>query len=124
MKKTILIVDDFENTRFVVKFTLSRKGFEILEAADGKEALKLFDGRRIDLLITDLHMPNMNGVELVAEVRKLADYQYIPIIMLTTETDKQKKLLAEKAQVSIWIQKPFKMDIFHKIIERSLNQKL
>jgi len=120
MKKTILIVDDFPNTRFVVRFTLQNKGYSILEASDGREALKFFDGRQIDLVITDFHMPNMNGLDLIKEVRKIAQYQYIPILVLTTETDQKAKDAASTSRVTGWVQKPFKMERFIIIVEKAL----
>jgi len=120
MKKTILIVDDFKNTRFATRFTLEREGYEILEAGDGVEALKLFDGRQVDLVVTDLNMPNMNGIKLTAEIRKLPQYKYIPILLLTTETDADKKEQAKAAGITGWIQKPFVMDKFIAFIKKAL----
>ena len=120
MKKTILVVDDFENTRWVIEFTLQKSGFNVLKAEHGKEALKFFDGRKIDLVITDYNMPVMDGVELVKEIRKMPDYEFIPILMLTTETDEKKKKLAKDAQVTGWVQKPFKMEKFLVVIKKSL----
>jgi len=119
--KTIVIVDDFPNTLKVVEFTVRRlNDIKIISAENGIEALKLFDGQKIDLLITDLNMPQMNGIELVEEVRKLSDYEYIPIIMLTTETSEEKKAQAQKVAVTAWMQKPFKADKFLEIVERLL----
>ncbi len=120
MKKTILIVDDFKNTRFATRFTLEREGFQIFEAADGLEALSLFDGRTIDLVVTDLNMPNMDGIKLCEEIRKLEAYKYIPIILLTTETNPTRKDDARIAGVTGWIQKPFVMDKFIAFIKKAL----
>lgn len=120
MKKTILVVDDFENTRWVIEFTLQKAGFDVLKAENGKEALKFFDGRKIDLVISDYNMPIMDGVELVKAVRKIAEYEFIPILMLTTETNEKKKQMAKDAQITGWVQKPFKMEKFMVIIKKSL----
>ena len=120
MKKTILVVDDFENTRWVIEFTLKKAGFDVLKAENGKEALKFFDGRKIDLVISDYNMPIMDGVELVKAVRKIAEYEFIPILMLTTETNEKKKQMAKDAQITGWVQKPFKMEKFMVIIKKSL----
>jgi two-component system chemotaxis response regulator CheY len=120
MKKTIVVVDDFENTRFVVKMSLRNTNAEILEAADGKEALKLFDGRKIDLLITDYNMPEMNGAELVKNVKDMIDYQYTPILMLTTERNEEKKKMAMDVKITAWIQKPFKQEDFQSIVKKCL----
>ena len=124
MKKHILVVDDFENTRWVIKHNLSQLDCEVLEAVNGMEALKLFDGRQIDLLITDLNMPQMNGIELVEEVRSLKKYEFIPIIMLTTERSMKKVGQAESAKVTTWINKPFEQEKFLKIVAKCVNQSI
>lgn len=122
MKKTILVVDDFENTRWVIQFTLRKLDCEILQASNGKEAMKFFDGRNIDLLITDLNMPEMNGIELVKKVREDPIYEFIPIIMLTTETNPEKMKQATDVKVTVWVKKPFEQESFLKIVMRCLNQ--
>lgn len=120
MKKTIVVVDDFENTRWVIEFALRRFDCEVLKAENGKEALKFFDGREIDLLITDYNMPVMDGAQLVEEVRNMTKYQFIPALMLTTETNEQKKQKAQEVKVTAWIQKPFKQEEFLSIIKKCL----
>lgn len=120
MKKTILIVDDFENTRWIIEFSLKKLNAEILKAENGEEALKYFDGRKIDLVITDYNMPKMDGAELVKKVREMNQYSFIPILMLTTETSQKKKDLAKEVKVTGWIQKPFKQEAFLKIVEKCL----
>ncbi|NJM15638.1 MAG: response regulator, partial [Bacteroidales bacterium] len=82
MSKVILIVDDSESIREVVSFTLENEGYEALIGVDGKDALKYLDGRKIDLVITDLHMPEMNGIELIKEIRKMESYLRVPILFL------------------------------------------
>jgi len=119
-KKTIVVVDDFENTLFVVEFTLKNNGYNVFKAGSGEEAIKLFDGRDIDLLITDLNMPGMSGIDLAKQVRALSKYQFLPILMLTTETDQKKKEMARDASITGWIQKPFKMEKFLTIIEKCI----
>lgn len=118
--KTILIVDDFENTRKVIEFALKTVEHESLTAANGVEALEYFDGRKIDLLITDLNMPKMDGIELVKKVREMEQYMFIPILMLTTERNTAKKQLAEDVKVTSWIQKPFDFERFLKIVTKCL----
>lgn len=120
MKKTILIVDDFENTRRVVEFSIKKLEHEILMAENGQEALKHFNGRKIDLLITDLNMPIMDGIELVQEVRKNPLYMFIPIIMLTTERSQEKRQKADEIKVTTWVQKPFEQERFLKVVQRCL----
>lgn len=107
MGKTILIVDDSESIREVVSFTLQNEGYEVLIGVDGQDALKFLDGRNIDLVITDLHMPNMDGIGLIKEVRKMDAYQRIPILFLTTESQAAKKMEAKEAGATGWIIKPF-----------------
>ncbi len=120
MTKTIVVVDDFENTRKVIQFSLKTIDAEILQAENGKEALRFFDGRKIDLLITDLNMPEMDGIELVSQVRSNISYMFIPIIMLTTERNQEKKDLAANVKVTTWMQKPFEQVKFLKVINRCL----
>ncbi len=120
MAKTIVVVDDFENTRKVIQFSLKTIDAEILQAGNGKEALKLFDGRKIDLLITDLNMPEMDGIELVSQVRRESGYMFIPIIMLTTERNQEKKDQAANVKVTTWMQKPFEQEKFLKVVNRCL----
>lgn len=107
MGKQILIVDDSESIREVVSFTLENAGHDVMVAVDGDDALKFLDGRSIDLIITDLHMPNMNGIELIKEVRQADQYKRIPILFLTTESQAAKKMEAKNAGATGWIIKPF-----------------
>ncbi|MBN1181249.1 MAG: response regulator [Bacteroidales bacterium] len=107
MSKTILIVDDSESIREVVNFTLENEGYNVLIANDGQDALKFFNGDKIDLVVTDLHMPNMDGIALIKEIRTKSSYQRIPILFLTTESQAAKKLEAKEAGATGWIIKPF-----------------
>ena len=120
MDKTILLVDDSYSIRESVGFILSEYGFEIIKATDGQNALSLLDGRKIDLILTDLHMPIMNGIELISNVRKTSDYKRIPILLLTTETLKEKKLEAKKAGATGWLNKPFEKQKLFKVINKVL----
>jgi len=107
MSKTILIVDDSESIREVVSFTLKNEGYEVLVGIDGKDALKFLDGKHIDLIITDLHMPEMDGIEFIKNVRTMEKYKRIPILFLTTESQASKKMEAKEAGATGWIIKPF-----------------
>ena len=107
MPKKILIVDDSESIREVVSFTLETEGFDVLIANDGTDALKFLDGREIDMIITDLHMPEMDGITLIKHVREMDAYQRIPILFLTTESQTAKKMEAKEAGATGWIIKPF-----------------
>jgi len=107
MTHTILIVDDSESIREVVSFTLENAGHKVLVAVDGQDALKFLDGREIDLIITDLHMPIMNGIEFIKHVRESEQYTRLPILFLTTESQTAKKMEAKAAGATGWIIKPF-----------------
>lgn len=110
MNKQILVVDDSESIREVLVFSLQSAGYEVLAAGDGKEALQYFDGRSIDLLLTDFHMPNMNGLELISHVRQIDQYRYMPILVLTTETQVDLVREAKKSGATGWMVKPFNTD--------------
>jgi len=84
MPKTVLIVDDSATIRQVVGMTLKGAGYEVMEACDGKDALRKLDGKKINLIISDVNMPNMDGISFVKEAKKLANYKFTPVIMLTT----------------------------------------
>jgi len=107
MGKTILIVDDSESIRDVVSMTLEGAGYNVLKGNDGVDALKYLNGDQIHLMITDLHMPNMDGISFIREVRAKNDYQHVPIIILTTESQVTKKQEAKVAGATGWIVKPF-----------------
>ena len=107
MGKRILIVDDSESIREVVSFTLENAGHEVLKGVDGQDALKFLDGQPIDLVITDLHMPNMDGIELIKQIRANENYKFVPILFLTTESQASKKMEAKDAGATGWIVKPF-----------------
>ncbi len=107
MGKTILIVDDSESIREVVCFTLESAGHTVLVGTDGSDAMKYIDGRDIDLVITDLHMPVMNGIDLIKEIRATEKYKRVPILFLTTESQVAKKMEAKNAGATGWIVKPF-----------------
>lgn len=110
MAKTILIVDDSASLRRVVDIALSGAGYEVIQACDGKDALaKLarLDGRKVHLIVSDVNMPNMNGIEFVTAVKKDAAYKFTPVIMLTTEGQDEIKDQGRAAGAKAWIVKPF-----------------
>lgn len=108
MNKTILTVDDSSSVRQMVSFTLREAGYDVVEACDGKDALTKLNGDSIKMIVTDLNMPNMDGIELIKNVRAMASYKFIPIIMLTTESQESKKMEGRKVGATGWIVKPFK----------------
>lgn len=107
MAKTILIVDDSESIREVVSFTLENEGYNVLSGIDGLDALEKLEGKEIDLVITDLHMPRLDGIGLIKEIRQKEAYQRVPILFLTTESQAAKKMEAKEAGATGWIIKPF-----------------
>lgn len=108
MSKTILVVDDSVSMRQMVTFTLKGAGFEVVEAGDGKEAVgKLNGGAKPNLVITDLNMPNMDGISLIKEIRGMAAHKFTPVLMLTTESADDKKKEGQAAGATGWIVKPF-----------------
>lgn len=107
MAKTVMIVDDSSSLRQVVSIVLKGAGYEVLEAADGDEAVAQLDGRKIGLIITDVNMPRMDGITLVREVKKLPSYKFTPIMMLTTVSDEGKKREGQAAGAKAWLVKPF-----------------
>ena len=107
MAKTILIVDDSPSLRQIVAIALKGAGFDIIEASDGKVALSKLDGKKIHLVISDVNMPNMDGITFVQEMKKLAAYKFTPVIMLTTESQEAKKREGQAAGARAWIVKPF-----------------
>ena len=108
MAKTILVVDDSAAVRQVVGIALKAAGYEVVEGVDGKDALIKLDGRKIHLIISDVNMPNMDGITFVKEVKQLPSYKFTPIIMLTTESQESKKQEGQMAGAKAWVVKPFK----------------
>jgi two-component system, chemotaxis family, chemotaxis protein CheY len=109
--KTVMLVDDSATILLSISNILTKAGYAAEKAANAEEALKkLGAGIKIDLLITDLNMPGMNGIELIKEVRKLAAYRFVPILFLTTESQQSRKLEAKAAGASGWIVKPATAD--------------
>lgn len=108
MNKTIMTADDSPSMREMVSFTLKNAGYNVVQAVDGKDALGRLTTGAVHMLITDLNMPNMDGIELIRQVRAKPAYKFIPIIMLTTESQAQKKQEGKTAGATGWIVKPFK----------------
>jgi two-component system, chemotaxis family, chemotaxis protein CheY len=110
MSKKVIVIDDSESIRELVSLTLENAGLAVDKAIDGEDSLKLFDGRDIHLVITDLNMPNRDGISVIREVRKMEAYSTVPIIILTTESQAAKKEEAKAAGATGWIVKPFVAD--------------
>jgi len=120
MQKTILSADDSASMRQMVKLTLSAAGYHVIEAVDGKEALEKAKAGGVHLVLTDLNMPNMDGLALIRELRTLPAYKGVPIIFLTTESDAAKKNEAKIAGATGWIVKPFQQDQLLGVVKKVL----
>ena len=121
MSKVILAADDSCTIREIVRYALDSAGYNVLLAQDGSEALKLMTGSPIDMLITDLNMPVMDGIELIKRVRAIPTYKFIPIVMLTTESSDEKKQAGKAAGATAWIVKPFKPDDLLTVVKKVLH---
>ena len=120
MSSMILAVDDSASMRQMVNFTLTSAGFRVVQAADGVEALEYARVNAVDLVLTDVNMPRMDGITLVRELRALPTYRYTPMLVLTTESSQQKKMQGKEAGATGWIVKPFNPDQLLATIARVL----
>ena len=118
MAKRILTVDDSKTMRDMVSFTLKGAGFEVLEAEDGVKALSVLDRTSVDLVITDINMPNMDGVTLVKQLRAKPSFRSTPILILTTEGGDEKKAAGRAAGATGWIVKPFAPDKLVQVVSK------
>lgn len=120
MSKTIITVDDAATMRKMIAFTLKGAGHEVLEASDGAEALKTLQARQVDLVITDVNMPNMDGITLTRSLRALPQFARTPIVLLTTESAPEKKAEGKAAGATGWIVKPFQQDQLLAVVSKVL----
>lgn len=107
MSKTIMVVDDSASLRQVVKLALTGAGYSVIEACDGRDALNKADGQRIHLVISDVNMPNMDGISFVRQLKTNPAYKFTPVIMLTTESGEDRKAAGQAAGAKAWVTKPF-----------------
>ncbi|MFA7405898.1 MAG: response regulator [Pelobacteraceae bacterium] len=107
MAKTIMTVDDSASVRQMVVFTLRQGGYEVVEAVDGRDGLAKLSGTKCDMIVTDLNMPNLDGIGMIREVRSNSNHRYVPIVMLTTESQEGRKQEGKTAGATGWIVKPF-----------------
>ena len=110
MSARILVVDDSASMRQMVAFALTSAGFDVDEAEDGQVALGRAQGQRFNAVVTDVNMPNMDGISLIRELRQLPDYKFTPLLMLTTESSADKKADGRAAGATGWLVKPFDPD--------------
>jgi two-component system chemotaxis response regulator CheY len=116
--KKILSVDDSPSVRQMVSFTLRKAGYEVGEACDGLDALAKANQSRFDMIITDLNMPNLDGIQMIAAVRAIPGYAFTPILMLTTESHPERKDAGRKAGATGWIVKPFNGDQLLAVVQK------
>jgi two-component system chemotaxis response regulator CheY len=107
MRRSVLMVDDSPSMRQLVRSTLEGAGFNVVEKVDGVDALTFARSGNADLVLTDINMPNMDGIELVGELRGLPGYKFVPILVLTTEAGSDMKMRGKQAGATGWIVKPF-----------------
>lgn len=111
MSKTIMIVDDSASVRQVVGLTLRGAGYTVIEGCNGKDALSKLTGGKVHLIISDVNMPEMDGIAFLKAVKGLPAYRFTPILMLTTESGDDKKREGQAAGAKAWMVKPFKPDV-------------
>jgi two-component system chemotaxis response regulator CheY len=120
MAKVIMTVDDSASVRQMVSFTLKQSGYDVVEAVDGKDGLQKLAGTRVDMIITDLNMPNLDGIGMIKGARAIPACKFIPIIMLTTESQESKKAEGKAAGATGWIVKPFKPEQLIVVVKKVL----
>lgn len=118
MAKRILIVDDSAAVRQSVSYVLEQEGYEVVQAVDGTDALAKLGGDPFHLIITDVNMPNMDGITLTGEIRALEPYAFVPIVVLTTESQESKMNAGKEAGATGWIVKPFTSEKLLQIVKR------
>lgn len=118
MAKTIMIVDDSSSLRTVVGIALKGAGYDVVEGCDGKDALSKLTGQKVHLIVSDVNMPNMDGITFVKAVKQLPAYKFTPIVMLTTESQDEKKKQGQEAGAKAWVLKPFKPDQLLAVVQK------
>ncbi|MFC7455081.1 response regulator [Insolitispirillum peregrinum] len=120
MSKVVLSVDDSASMRQMVSFALEGAGYTVRTAVDGQDALDVLAKGPVDLILTDLNMPRMDGLTLIKQVRTLPSCRFVPIIFLTTESEDSKKAEAKASGATGWIVKPFQQDQLLAVVKRFL----
>jgi len=120
MAKRVLIVDDSASMRQLLSFTLEKAGFQVAQGVNGKDGLTKLDKAQPNLIISDLNMPEMDGIEFIRQLRTLPPFRLTPVLMLTTESDSSKKAQGKAAGATGWIIKPFQPEQLLQVIARVL----
>jgi two-component system chemotaxis response regulator CheY len=121
MSKSALVVDDSATIRSMIKAVIEQMGFECLSAQDGEKALKILGERTVDIIITDINMPNMDGIELIKHLRAQKNSKYTPILVITTEGGTNVKEAGKSAGASGWIVKPFNPEVLKNAVTKLTN---
>lgn len=123
MSKKILIVDDSAMMRLALNTSLTKAGYTVIQANDGNEALGMLkdDLGKIDLIVCDVNMPNMDGLSFVKAYKTIPEYQYIPVLMLTSEGSEDRKAQGRAAGVRAWMMKPFEQEVLMSAISKLIN---
>ncbi len=111
-----MVVDDAKSMRGLIAMTLQSAGYNVIEACDGQDALQKIEGEKVNMVISDLNMPNMNGIEMIKQLKQNPKYKFLPIVMLTTESEDAKKKEGQAAGAKAWMVKPFKPDTVLKVV--------
>lgn len=122
MTASILTVDDSASIRLTTRVALSNAGYTVTEAVDGRDGLAKLNGGQFDIIVTDLNMPNMDGLTMIRELRKLPAHTGVPVIFLTTESDAEIKQQAKAAGATGWLTKPFDPESLVKIVRKVLGR--
>lgn len=118
MAKTILVVDDSASLRQVVGIALRGAGYDVIEGCDGADALKKLTGQKVHLIISDVNMPNMDGITFVKAVKQNPLYKFTPVVMLTTESAEGKKAEGQAAGAKAWVVKPFRPEQMIGVVQK------
>ena len=118
--KNILAVDDSASLRQMVRMVLRSGGYEVLEAVDGEDALSKLNGQEVHLILSDINMPRMDGLEFTRRVRAMPEYRFVPVVLLTTESHPEKKQEGKAAGATAWIVKPFNPDQLLAVVKKVL----
>jgi len=118
MSKTVMNVDDAASMRGLVAMTLKNNGYQTVEACDGRDALNKISRQKVHMVVTDFNMPNMNGIELIKALKADPKYKFLPIVMLTTESEDAKKQQGRMAGAKAWVVKPFKPETMLTVIKK------
>ncbi|TFH93523.1 MULTISPECIES: response regulator [Vibrio] len=121
MQKTIMVVDDSESLRQVVSIALEGAGYRVIEAKDGLDGLAQLTGDKVHLIISDVNMPNMNGIDFVKQLKTLPKYKFTPVIMLTTESQQYLMEEGRKAGAKAWMVKPFRPEQMLEAVSKLLS---